>query len=118
MTLYMCIVAITIFSVSHLLFLPVLQCRPQDPLVSAEAIGGRKILLNNLSALKATVMSLWLSPDSVDLQFNEEVMKPERFTEAPDHTGFNPDNMRVSSQKTTHNGDVSHFSSFFRTSDT
>ena len=103
---------------SHLLFLLVLQCRPQDPLVSAEAIGGRKILLNNLSALTADIMSLWLSPDIVDLEFNEEVMKPERFTEALDHTGFNPETMRVSKQKTTHNGDVSHFSSFLRTIDT
>ena len=47
-------------------------------------------------------------------------MKPERFKETPDHAGFNPDTMRVSKwyQKTTLKGDVSHFSSFSRTSDT
>ena len=33
---------------------------------------------------------------SVDLDFNEEVMKPERFTEALDHAGVNPDAIRVS----------------------
>ena len=41
-------------------------------------------------------MGLWLSPDSVDLELNEEVMKPERFTEAPDHTDFKPDTMKGS----------------------
>ena len=47
-------------------------------------------------------------------------MKPERFTEAPDHARFNPDTMRVCKryQKTTRHGHVSHFSSFSRTSDT
>ena len=47
-------------------------------------------------------------------------MKPERFTEALDHAGFNPDTMRVSKwyQKTTFKSDVSHFSSFCRTRDT
>ena len=46
-------------------------------------------------------------------------MKPERFTEAPDHSGFNPGSMRVSKwyQRTTPKGDVSHFSRFSRTSD-
>ena len=64
--------------------------------------------------------SLAFSRHSVDLKFNKEVMKPERFTEAPDHAGFNPDAMRASKwqQKTTLEGDVSHFSSFSRTSDT
>ena len=47
-------------------------------------------------------------------------MKPERFTEALDHAGFNPDTMRASKkfQKTTFKCNVSHFSSFSRTSDT
>ena len=47
-------------------------------------------------------------------------MKPEKLTEAPDHSGFNPDTMRVGKcfQKTTLKGDVSHFSSFSRTRDT
>ena len=64
--------------------------------------------------------SLASSRRSVDLEFNEEVMKPERFTEALDHAGFNPDTMRVSNwyQKTTLKSDVSHFSSFCRTRDT
>ena len=47
-------------------------------------------------------------------------MKPERFTETLDHAGVNPDAIRVSKwyRKTTLKGDVSHFSSFSRTSDT
>ena len=45
-------------------------------------------------------------------------MKPERFTETPDHAGVNPDAIRVSKwyRKTTLKGVVSHFSSFSRTS--
>ena len=64
--------------------------------------------------------SLASSRHSVDLEWNEEVVKPERFKEAPDHSGFNPDTMRVGKcfQKTTLKGDVSHFLSFSRTSDT
>ena len=63
--------------------------------------------------------SLAFARHSVHLEFNEEVMKPERFTEAPDHAGFNPDTMKVSKryQETTLKGDVSHFSSFSRASD-
>ena len=56
-----------------------------------------------------------------DLEMFEEVWKPERFIQALDHAGFfNPYTMRVSKwyQKTTLKGDVSHFSSFSRTSDT
>ena len=55
-----------------------------------------------------------------DLEFFEEVIKPERFIQALDHAGFfNPYTMRVSKwyQKTTLKGDVSHFSPFSRTSD-
>ena len=64
--------------------------------------------------------SLASSRHSVGLDSNEEVMKPERFKEAPDHSGFNPDTMRVGKcfQKTTLKGDVSHFLSFSCTSDT
>ena len=40
--------------------------------------------------------SLAFSRQSVDLEFNEEVMKPERFTEAPDHTDLKPDTMKGS----------------------
>ena len=121
MTLYMCVVAIFL-RVSHFLSLPVLwQCRRQDLLVSAESIVGRKILLNTQSTLETT---LWVSgffrTQCVDLKFNEDVMKPERFTDTPDHAGFNPDTMRASKwlQKTILKGDVSHFSSFSRKSDT
>ena len=47
-------------------------------------------------------------------------MKPERFTETPDHAGVNPDAISFSKwyRQTTFKGDVSHFSSFSRTSDT
>ena len=64
--------------------------------------------------------SLALCRHNVDLEFNGEVMKPDRYQETPDHAGFNPNTMRVSKwyQKTTLKGDVSHFSSFSRTSDT
>ena len=87
--------------------------------MSAESIGRRKILQNKLSALKNTFVCLWLSPDSVHQDFNEEVIKPERFTEATDHAVVNPDNVRVSTlyQKTTLQGNVLHFSTFSRTSD-
>ena len=46
-------------------------------------------------------------------------MKPERLTEAPNQAGFDPDTMKVSTwyQEATLKGDVSHFSSFSRTSD-
>ena len=68
------------------------------------------------------VRSLWLFPDTVLTWnfFNEEVMKPERFTEAPDYAGLHPDTMKVSKWylKTTLNRDVSHFSFLSRTSDT
>ena len=85
------------FSVSHLPFLLGLwQCRHQGPLESEEPIGGRKTLLNTVSASRTTTISLWLSPDTVDLEFDEEVMIPERLTEALDKAGFHPDTMKVS----------------------
>ena len=108
---------------SHLPFLPVLwQCGRQDPLVSAESIVGRRILLNKLGALKTTFyesLAFFHFRHSVDLDFNEEV-KPERFTETLDLAGVNLDTIRVSKwyRKTTLKGEVSHFSSFSRTSDT
>ena len=40
--------------------------------------------------------SLVLCRHSVDLGFNEEVMKPERSKETPDHAGFKSNTMRVS----------------------
>ena len=53
------------------------------------------------------------SRHSVDLELDEVVMKQEKFTESPDHAGFNPDTMRVSKwhQEATFQGYVSHFSS-------
>ena len=56
---------------------------------------------------------------SVDLEFDEEVVKPERLTESPDSAGFNPDTMKVSKwyQEATRKSDVSHFSSSRGTSD-
>ena len=41
------------------------QCRRQDPLVSAESVVGRKILLNKLSALTTIFTCLWLYADTV-----------------------------------------------------
>ena len=63
--------------------------------------------------------SLAFSRLSVDLEFDEEVMKPERLTEAPENAGLNPDTTKVSKwyQETTRKDDVSHFSSFSRKSD-
>ena len=52
--------------------------------------------------------SLAFSGHSVDLELNEEVMKQERFTEAPNHAGLKPDTMRVSKwyKEATLRGDV------------
>ena len=77
MTLTMCMVNITISL--GLTFLFSQWCGNVDvktPLVSAESIGGRRILLNKPSALKTNIMSLWLSPH-VDLECDEEQMKSE-----------------------------------------
>ena len=56
---------------------------------------------------------------SPSVEFDEEVMKPERLTEALDNAGFKPDTRRGSKwyQKATLKGDVSHFSSSSRMSD-
>ena len=119
MTLYMCIVAITIFLCVSPSFSPSVAMSTSRPAGVCRSNRWAKNSAEQAERLESYCYeSLAFSRRSVDLEFNEEVMKPERFTEAPDHTGFNPDNMRVSKQKTTHNGDVSHFSSFFRTSDT
>ena len=121
MTLYMRIVAITIFlSVS-------LSSSPSGVAISTSRPAGvcRIKRWTKNSAEQAECIenyyyeSLAFSRHCVDLEFNEEVMKPERFTEAPDHAGFNPGTMRVCKwyQKTTRTGDVSHFLSLSRTSD-
>ena len=110
------------FLSNSLLFAPVLrQCRRQDQLVSAESIGGRRLKLNKLSALDNNYYeSLDFSSHCVDLELNEEVLMPERFVEVSHHACVNPDDMTISKwcQKTTLKGDVSHFSSVSRTSDT
>ena len=116
MTLYMCIVEVTIF-LSVSLFFP-----PNVVVMSTLRPAGlcRISRWTKNSAEQAEFIenyfyeSLASSRHSVDLEFNEEVMKPERFTEELDHAGFNPDTMRVSKwyQKTTLKSDVSHISSF------
>ena len=116
MTLYMCIVEVTIF-LSVSLFFP-----PNVVVMSTSRPAGlcRISRWTKISAEQAEFIenyfyeSLASSRHSVDLEFNEEVMKPERFTEELDHAGFNPDTMRVSKgyQKTTFKSDVSHISSF------
>ena len=116
MTLYICIVEVTIF-LSVSLFFP-----PSVVVMSTSRPAGlcRISRWTKNSAEQAEFIenyfyeSLASSRHSVDLEFNEEVMKPERFTEELDHAGFNPDTMRVSKgyQKTTLKSDVLHFSSF------
>ena len=109
-------------SVFHLPFLPVLwQCRHQGPLVSAGSIRGRKILLNTLSASRTTILSLWLSPDTVSIRnltrklCNQKDSQRHLITQV-----FIQIRWKLSRwfQETTLKGDVSHFTSFSRTSDT
>ena len=124
MTLYMCIVAKTIFSqcLTFLFF----QCCGNVDVKTRWSLQNQSLdeefCWTSWALLRTTFMSLWIFffRHSVDLDFNEEVMKPERFTETPDHAGVNPDTIRVSKwyRKTTLKGDVSHFSSFSRTSGT
>ena len=63
--------------------------------------------------------SLAFSQHNVDLAFDEEIMKPERLTQAPENAGFDPDTMKVSKwyQETTRKDDVSHFSFSSRMND-
>ena len=73
------------------------QCRRQDPLVLAES----QSLDEKNSAEQAERIenyfyeSLAFFRHSVDLEYNEEVMKPERFKEAPDHADFTIGGVRV-----------------------
>ena len=98
MTLYMCIVKVTII-LSVSIFFP-----PSVVVMWTSRPAGlcRISRWTKNSAEQADIIenyfyeSLASSRHSVDLEFNEEVMKPERFTEALDHAGFNPDTMRVS----------------------
>ena len=63
--------------------------------------------------------SLAFSRHNIDLVFDEETVKPERLTEAPENAGIDLSTMRVSEwyQETTREDDDSHFSSSSRMSD-
>ena len=121
-TLYMCIVKVTIFlSVSPSFSSSVVAMWTSRPAGLCRINRWTKNSAEQAGRFENYFYeSLDFSRHSVDLDFNEEVMKPERFTETPDHAGVNPDTIRVSKwcRKTTLKGDVSHFSSFSRTSDT
>ena len=122
MTLYMCTVVITIF------------------LSDSPSISPSVVTMSTSRTTGVCIINLWLKNSaehderiknycheslvffrhSVDLEFDEEVMKPNRLTEAPDNAGLNPDIMKVSKwyQETTRKGDDDpHFSSSSRMSD-
>ena len=63
--------------------------------------------------------SLAFSRHNIDLVFDEETLKPERLTEAPENASIDPSTMRVSKwyQEPTREDDDSHFSSSSRVSD-
>ena len=63
--------------------------------------------------------ALAFSRHNIDLVFDEEIMKPERLTEASDDAGIDPSTMRVSTwnQDTTCEDDVAHFSPSSRADD-
>ena len=122
MTLYMCTNVITIFlSVSP-------SISPSVVTMSTSRTTGVCIInlwLKNSAEHDERIKnycheSLVFFRHSVDLEFDEEVMKPKRLTEAPDNAGCNPDIMKVSKwyQETTRKGDDDpHFSSSSRMSD-
>ena len=122
-TLYMCIVKVTIFlSVSLSFSSSVVAMWTSRPAGLCKINRWKK---NSAEQAGRFENYFYESLDfffrhSVDLDFNEEVMKLESFTETPDHAGVNPDTIRVSKwyRKTTLKCDVSHFSSSSRTSDT
>ena len=63
--------------------------------------------------------SLAFSRHNIELVFDEEIVKPERLTEAPENAGTDPDTMKVSkwNQDATREDVVPHFSSSSRMSD-
>ena len=63
--------------------------------------------------------SLAFSQHNIDLVFDEETMKPERLTEAPENASIDPSTIRVSKwyQESTREDDDTHFSSTSRVSD-
>ena len=64
---------------------------------TAESIGGRKTLLNTLSASRTTVMSLWLSPDTVSIWNLTRKLRNQKDSQRHLITQvFNPDTMKVS----------------------
>ena len=109
-TLRLCLVLMTIFSVS-----------PISPsfvtMSSSKPIGvGRVNRWTRNSAERLEnhdYESLALSRHNIHLVFDEETVKPERLTEAPENAGIDLSTMRVSGwyQETTREDDDSHFSS-------
>ena len=109
-TLRLCLVLMTIFSVS-----------PISPrfvtMSSSKPIGvGRVNRWTRNSAERLEnhdYESLAFSRHNIDLVFDEETVKPERLTEAPENAGIDLSTMRVSGwyQETTREDDDSHFSS-------
>ena len=109
-TLCLCLVLMSIFSVS-----------PFSPsfvtMLSSKPIGVDRMNRwprNSAQRLKNYYYkALAFSRHSIDLVFDEETMKPERLTEAPENASIDPSTMRVSKwyQEPTREDDDSHFSS-------
>ena len=113
----MCLVLVTIF-LSVSLFSPTF-----DTMSSPTPIGvGRVNRWTKNSAQRLENFykeSLAFSRLNIDLVFDEDNMKPERLTEAPENAGIDPGIMRVSKryQESTREDDDPHFSSSSRVSD-
>ena len=121
MTLYMCMVVINIFlSASPSFSSSVVTMSTSRPIGFCRSNRWTKNSAEHAERIENYFYeSLAFSRHSVDLEFDEEVMKPERLTGEPDSASFPPDTMKVSKwyQEATRKGDVSHFSSFSPTSD-
>ena len=101
------------FSAFHLFLTPLWPCHHQNRLMLAEWTDGQRILL---SARKTITTKLW---HSINLVFDEENVKPEKLTKAPENAGIDPSTMRVSKwyQGPTREDDDPHFPSSNRVSD-
>ena len=89
MTLYMGIVAVTIFLSVSLSFSPsVVAMSTSRPAGLCRTNRWTKNSAEQAGSVENYFYESLASRKSVDLAFNEEVMKPERFTEAPGHAGF------------------------------
>ena len=90
MTLYMCIVAITIFlSIPPSFSSVVVTMSTSRPTGVCRINRWTKNSAEHAERIwNYYFESLAFSRHSVDLQFDEEVMEPERFTDATDHAGF------------------------------